>query len=195
MKNFLLNVLSLFLRIYASAFLIINLLILPPTIWLNQSIAFTLSSPLFMSSILKQNVLDALNIVIFDSQQSTKFIQNEVQHLRDVHVLFVYFYLFGLIAIILLFKFFRFRVLSRKFLITSTVSLFLACLVMGIFFSTFFELFHKLLFPQGNFAFPEDSVLIQTFPPIFWFLQFAELVSGVLISLVLQFKGADSRDC
>lgn len=32
-----------------------------------------------------------------------------------------------------------------------------------------FVLFHELLFPQGNWAFPADSLLIQLFPDRFWF--------------------------
>ncbi len=191
MKNHIFTFFNLFLRMYASLFLGVTVLILPSTIWFNQNIAFALSSPLFMSSILKQNVLDALNIVLFNSDQSTKFIQSEVLHLKDVHVLFVYFYLFGLIAIILFWKFFRRQRVPRKYLAITCAAIFLFTLILAIFFPFFFEIFHKVLFPQGNFSFPEDSLLIQTFPPIFWFLQFIELQIIVCLSLLLQFRDAE----
>lgn len=40
-----------------------------------------------------------------------------------------------------------------------------------------FVLFHEILFPQGNWAFPADSLLIQIFPNQFWFEAAAALVA------------------
>ena len=49
----------------------------------------------------------------------------------------------------------------------------MAIIPVGIFsfflWNVFFTLFHQLLFPQGNWAFPEESFLITVFPDSFWF--------------------------
>ncbi|MBK5211510.1 MAG: DUF1461 domain-containing protein [Coriobacteriia bacterium] len=43
--------------------------------------------------------------------------------------------------------------------------------VAGFFdFSALFEAMHSVLFPQGNWAFPAESLLIMTFPLKFWIL-------------------------
>jgi len=191
MQNRFFTIFHLFLRIYASYILAISLLLLPPMIWINQSISFGLSSPLFLSSKLKQNVLDALNIVLFGSNKSTHFIQSEVSHLHDVHVLFVFFYLLGLINLLLLYLFFRKKRLKKSKYLGALSGIALVSVFSMVFFQVFFDTFHNLLFPQGNFAFPFDSILIQTFPPSFWFLQFLEMQLAVLISLWFQFRGAD----
>lgn len=41
-------------------------------------------------------------------------------------------------------------------------------IVCSFFFQWFFTQFHASLFPQGNWQFPDDSLLIQTFPETFW---------------------------
>ncbi len=41
-------------------------------------------------------------------------------------------------------------------------------LLSFFFFDAVFALFHQLFFPQGNWIFPADSLLIQTFPIIFF---------------------------
>lgn len=48
-------------------------------------------------------------------------------------------------------------------------------------FGLFFEQFHRLLFPQGNWAFPADSLLITLFPETFWKLE----VFSMLVFLCL----------
>lgn len=44
-----------------------------------------------------------------------------------------------------------------------------------------FVLFHRVLFPQGNWAFPADSLLIQLFPDRFWFEAAVALVGLTLV--------------
>lgn len=48
-----------------------------------------------------------------------------------------------------------------------------------IFFVTFFLGFHEVLFPQGNWMFAADSMLIRLFPEIFWRL----MLGSILIML------------
>lgn len=51
-----------------------------------------------------------------------------------------------------------------------------------------FELFHRLFFPQGNYAFPVTSLLIQTYPEEF-FIRFASLWAALLGFLGLSLLG------
>ena len=46
------------------------------------------------------------------------------------------------------------------------------------FFNTIFTLFHLLFFPQGNWVFSADSLLIQTFPEAF-FVRISFLIFGL----------------
>lgn len=55
--------------------------------------------------------------------------------------------------------------------------LFVLTLLALLFFSVSFIWFHEVLFPQGNWSFPADSLLIQTFPETFW-----KLMLGVVVS-------------
>lgn len=50
-------------------------------------------------------------------------------------------------------------------------------------FSKSFAVFHQLLFPQGNYIFPFDSLLITTYPEIF----FAKML-GLLLLIILLFS-------
>lgn len=43
-------------------------------------------------------------------------------------------------------------------------------------FGLFFLQFHRLLFPQGNWAFPADSLLITIFPETFWKLMLCSIL-------------------
>lgn len=193
MKTHFLSLFQLILKIYASYVLGLTLLLLPVTIFGNQTLVYSISPALFSSSILQQNVLDALRIVLLNSSTSTYFVQSEVRHLQDVHVLFVTFYLVGLIVLIFNFTIFKKRQLSKRFLVGGVIGIITLSVLGGLFFATFFEVFHQILFPQGNFAFPYDSMLIQTFPPLFWLLQFLELQVIAVLSLLIQLRAANRQ--
>jgi uncharacterized membrane protein len=47
--------------------------------------------------------------------------------------------------------------------------------VAAVAFGLAFEVFHRLLFPGGNWAFPADSNLIRLYPIAFWQLSVAAL--------------------
>ena len=66
----------------------------------------------------------------------------------------------------------------------------IALVVLGVFaalaFGVAFELFHRIFFPGGNWAFPPDSLLIRLYPYAFWQLSVAALgglgvAGGVLV--------------
>jgi integral membrane protein (TIGR01906 family) len=72
-----------------------------------------------------------------------------------------------------------------RLLITGAGGVGVAVLAAGAFavlaWDSAFTLFHQLLFPPGTWSFPEDSTLIQLYPPAFWFE--AAMVAGTLILL------------
>ena len=77
-----------------------------------------------------------------------------------------------------------------------------ALIVLGIFaafaFETAFELFHRIFFPGGNWAFPADSLLITLYPYAFWELSAAAMgVLGIgagLIVWIFARKAAESLE-
>jgi Protein of unknown function (DUF1461) len=57
--------------------------------------------------------------------------------------------------------------------------------ICAIFFTSFFILFHQVLFPQGNWSFPADSVLIQLYPEPFWVKMFLILSVATIVQCVV----------
>lgn len=128
------------------------------------------------------------------------FNDNEISHLLDVKILlnkiFILFYsclaIFLILVLILYLitkKIYKFlQSISLIFLISSSVFI-LFVLLLYFFGNNFFELlenFHLIFFPQGNYAFPEGSLIITIFP--FGFLNdfFFKLIStSLIIALVL----------
>lgn len=103
-----------------------------------------------------------------------RFTKNEQSHMLDVRHLvdtMLIICLGGLVVWFLLF-----RKLKKSEQLTSLLSPFLAMYTLGGLTSLFakdftnsFEVFHKIFFPQGNYAFPFNSLLIQTYPEKFFF--------------------------
>ncbi|MDR1775364.1 MAG: DUF1461 domain-containing protein [Actinomycetes bacterium] len=100
---------------------------------------------------------------------------DELAHLRDVRVTFGA--VFGLalgaavVAVILVALWVR-RATGRRALfvggiVTMAVPALIA-LALGVAFDWFFELFHRVLYPQGNWQFAGDSLLITLFPADYW---------------------------
>ena len=130
------------------------------------------------------------------------FTQNEISHLEDVRVLFnkiflAYYICLGLtiISIAALIEKNKKRFLksiSILLIIPSAILIFLLLLLylFGQNFLPLFDKFHTIFFPQGNFAFPEDSTLI-TLLPLGFFTDFFEklVISAAIISFVLIITG------
>ena len=110
---------------------------------------------------------------------------DEVGHLRDVRVVLYAFLGAGAAgaAIVAYALFGRARDPATWRGIRRGAGLLVAALaVLGVAgvlaFGVAFELFHRVLFPSGNWAFPPDSNLIRIYPYAFWQLSAAAL--GVL---------------
>lgn len=118
----------------------------------------------------------------------------EISHLKDVAEItgFLDIILFPqLILTILLLNIallFDTKTLKSIFKLAGTGGLVISVtigLFSSIFFNTAFEIFHVLLFPQGNYSFPGESFLMQTFLGGDVFFQIALLI--FLITILINF--------
>lgn len=99
------------------------------------------------------------------------------------------FLILALILYLINRKIYKFlRGISLIFLISSSVFI-LFVLLLYFFGNNFFELFenfHLIFFPQGNWAFPERSLIITIFPFGFFYDFFFKLIlNSLIIALVL----------
>lgn len=106
-----------------------------------------------------------------DEALLSRFTANEQAHLHDVRrLLFVAGGLFFIGIVVLMTHWFtltypeRLGILLTPLLITLQTT----PLILTTSFSLLFERFHQIFFPQGNYAFPVDSLLIQTYPESFF---------------------------
>lgn len=128
---------------------------------------------------------------------SEEYTKNEVSHLQDVKQVMKYadYALYALLLVITLtityykkdkqfvLKLFNYggKVIVAAIILLGAFSLF--------FFEVMFTLFHKIFFPQGNWIFVPDSLLIQTFPLEFFIgisknIFALTLVLGVLVLVI-----------
>lgn len=145
-----------------------------------------------ISSLPKENLYQAS--AVFSNFEDSWFTPNEIDHLDDVRRL-IYFsritLILSLLLLALLWFLHRRRHTTFKFLKhLKSMSLlsFWGSIIIVIFFFLFWEFafvsFHQLFFPQGNWAFPADSLLINLYPNIFWQSAF-----GLYFLLVLLIAG------
>lgn len=103
---------------------------------------------------------------------SLNYTSNELSHLQDVQGVIKgerYVFMGAYLAVILLFWISRKdKIFSQKLLryggITTLMVMGIILLFSVVSFKAVFTLFHQLFFPQGNWLFSPDSLLIQTFP-------------------------------
>lgn len=145
-----------------------------------------------------ENVLSNVSI---PQQENYRLSDNAISHLDDVSTLstqYVFMSLFicalGLIAALYL-GLIRggnslAKALSRGGALTFICSLCIAALLL-LGFNTGFEIFHQILFPQGNYSFPLGSLIISIFPPLFWMGMFGIwLGTSALIGLIFFIAGS-----
>jgi uncharacterized membrane protein len=131
------------------------------------------------------------------------FNQNEISHLEDVRLLivrifillYISIFLFILLTALLLFE----RNMVRFFKNFSTTVLVSSSFILGLLsilyflgnnFFSLFENFHLVFFPQGNWQFPEGSLIITIFPfGFFYEFFFNLLMASFIISIVLFIAG------
>lgn len=130
------------------------------------------------------------------------FTDEEVSHMEDVRKLirdiFITYGAAAVLFIILLVTIFsvsRGSRLKKTGLIflwpsSATLLMFLVLLVLATNFYSLFDNFHLLFFPQGNYMFPEGSLLITMFPLGFFFQFFIRLaVSSTILAASILVPG------
>ena len=138
----------------------------------------------------------------FELKGSIKFFnETEIRHLDDVRILlkklltvfYVSIALFALLTILLIEKRLKLflKNISLSALISSAVLIFLFILLyfLGNNFWALFDRFHYIFFPQGNWAFPEGSLIITIFPFGFFYDFFFKLVTVSLVIAVVLLAG------
>ncbi len=149
------------------------------------------------------NYLISENTEINKTEELNIFSPEEKSHLEDVHTLIHGVKILSIISLFLLIIIIlRLRMLKglqeniKKMLIYSSIAalvIILLLFLLSINFPAFFESFHKILFPQGNYSFPESYLLIKLFPEAF-FKDFARKIffHAAIISLILLFLSSSS---
>lgn len=108
----------------------------------------------------------------FDFKYDSPFNQNEISHMTDVRNIIVTEEIIYLILIITLLIFlFTGQIQIFKNVKLCAIIIIVIVLVLSVimnFFDAFFNVFHKFLFPQGNWQFPSDSLMIQIYHESFF---------------------------
>ena len=170
------------------------------------------------SSIVDANhfYINVYEFLVYQKQLDSAFTINEASHMHDVRILFnaFRFLSFIFLSLIFVYVYLIFKIsnsknkrrgnFSGKYVLVE-LSIFLKKLKYSIFislgffvfllffvlfnFSSSFTMFHFIFFPQGNWIFPFDSLLISLFPQYF-FMGVAKkifLLSLIVISSILVF--------
>jgi integral membrane protein (TIGR01906 family) len=131
-----------------------------------------------------------------DYSGNTLYTSAEISHLLDVKLRFDVFRSIGLFFTAFLFTFTILKIYYRAvrqirtgllfgFKVTMIIVVFVGIALL-LFWKHFFILFHEIVFPKGNWSFPQSSALIQLFPEQFWFVFGVSLLS-ICLALSLFF--------
>ncbi len=128
--------------------------------------------------------LQTKNIISYfqGKEELRGFTKFEADHLKDVR------WVVWLLLTILVFSIIAlFFIRNEKVLIYGgIVSLILPLILYLIPFTCLFDLFHRVLFPQGNWVFDSNSLLIQMYPLEFFYSFFKNiLLRGFILGLVI----------
>lgn len=158
-----------------------------------------------------ENVYEFL---IFQKTLSDDFTNNEKNHMRDVRLIFnmlkglalltILYYVTYFVQIKTKYKTQKHKTKNEKIkqelknmmkivkniktgsIISLIIIIFLA-IITTINFSESFQIFHKVFFPQGNWMFPQNSLLITLYPQSFFIniTQTIFLITIIFISLII----------
>lgn len=167
----------------------------PGFINLVQSIAYKFSPPSVSTDVVMPATQRALQYATDRSPaiQDIFFTRAELSHLLDVSAIFqpIRFTL-GILTIFsfawLFYVLSKYKSLSRE-MFTFARNLFFGLAILAvlalILFAPFFITFHEVLFPAGNWAFPDGSLLIEIFPEIFWKLMLGWYLLGFICTALI----------
>ena len=139
-------------------------------------------------SALENNQEKTIDFLYGSEDVGINYTSAEMSHLEDVKVVMKWidylFYSSLLLSTLVLTYFQRRKDILRKMLKyggITTISLSGTILLFSLIsFNFAFTMFHKIFFPQGNWTFPKESLLIQTFP-----LDFFIGISGLILILTI----------
>lgn len=116
----------------------------------------------------------------------SQFNEKEQGHLMDV----VFLMRLGFLLFILSMLFFAYLIKRTNFIKKGfyfSIILLLILIIMP--FKIIFTIFHLILFPQGNWTFPADSIIIQTFPfEFFYFYAISLLLYSIFFAFMLYYS-------
>jgi len=148
---------------------------------------FSYKTVLSLSS-LSTNQQTTINYLQKNQPLALNYTSQELSHLEDVKRVMNYsdyfFYLSLFVCTLILTYYKRNKTQLTKLFFSGGLTTIISTLTISIFsllsFNFAFTLFHKLFFPQGNWQFSINSLLIQTFP-----LEFFVRMSFFIIGLTL----------
>ena len=134
-----------------------------------------------------------------EAKLNTDFDENEKSHMADVRKL-VLFEEFVFIALLIWFFILAYKrkinlnQFKKAALIVFLIAL--LSLISSLFFNRFFELFHLIVFPQGNWQFSSNSLMIQVYQQPFFQEFFVRVIMVTFIFsslLVLLIKSIEKK--
>ncbi|HLD73072.1 MAG TPA: DUF1461 domain-containing protein [Candidatus Nanoarchaeia archaeon] len=144
-----------------------------------------------------ENQAQTINYVSNRGELNLNYTALEISHLDDVKKVIqeadYLFYLSLVIVAGMILYYLKDRFKLKKLLlwggITTTAVMGIILLWGIISFNSSFTIFHQIFFPQGNWQFPTDSLLIQTFPLEFFieislFIFILTLIEGIVFILL-----------
>ena len=165
-------------RVLSLSFFLINVIGIFTYFWLNVNLYIKYSET---SQITSTNMIDLQNAYDFLKNKvglNNNFTTLEASHLQDVKNIFSIVYYIFQISLILFVVITLFFIFSHQYnqiwkwlFIWSIISLSIVLLLLILTVSDFtssFQVFHKIFFPQWNRTFAEDSRLITLFPESFF---------------------------
>ena|GEM_PF-720066 len=167
---------------------VIFLLVLPVSVRVVQMLAYHFDPPTISFSQTQVATTEAENILFANQNTAKIFSAAELSHLQDVRQLFIWL----MVAAGVLIE--SWWIVSERGAVSPFTykiiagGLFLLGIVAAVFFPFFFEAFHRVFFPQGNYEFAMNSFLIQTFPPEFWLLEWILWQVGAQVTMQLTRK-------
>lgn len=135
---------------------------------------------------LTRSVIDFLK---FNEDLPDAFTTSMKNHFHDVRTIILTGWIISLLSLILLYNIdFDKREVYKKSAVTYGILILFIAFLAAFNFDLFFTYFHELLFPQGNWRFPPNSLIIKLFPESFfisatWICLATSTIATVLLYL------------
>jgi hypothetical protein len=187
------NLLAIILIISITLSLVLNLVFVLmqwPIVLFIQKIALYFQPSIFDWQSINLITIQSYNLALSGLKNPGQTLtKNEISHLLDVYQNLKFFY-FSLIIVdsltVILYLLWKnlFNVNVFVWVKKNLLIILVFFLINLLFFNLFFETFHNVLFPQGNWQFSQTSALIQVYPLSFWIIWLI-VFCGCLMALYL----------